>query len=258
MNKFIPAAAALSVLASTAIADATPGATLVNPGFAGNTQYDGWVGLTSGNYTGYGSFPGMSAWPAPIGSNRTSANTFNAAEPGDAGLIKVANGPSGGALLTGSALYFGGFSTNINNFDGTVGVVDSTPVANLKTVAYQVQIAEAWTYDFYNRVLPVLNYNGGAQALVAPTALIIDRTYNGTVQMPGGPQDIFINTYFLQWDLSSIAGPITDISVTFSGVQHAQVYSMRLDQSDIYTPVPTPGALGLFGIGGLTLARRRR
>ncbi|MDX9912178.1 MAG: hypothetical protein RBS39_10130 [Phycisphaerales bacterium] len=267
-------------MAGPAFAQYVPGEALVNPSITGNTQYDGWIGLTSGNYPGYGAFPGSAAWPAPIGSNRTLANTFNSAEPGDAGLIKLGNGTGGGPYPAGQGIYFGGFSAEINNNGGTLAVTDSTPVADLRNVIFQVQIGEAWTFDFFNHEMPTLSFNGGSQQLAATTSLTLEQFYNGTVDMPTGPEDVFINTYLLQWDLSGIAMPITDFSVSFTGVQHAQLYGLQLNQSDVYTrigrvrsplgygvqgdvsaafaAIPAPGALSLVGLGGLVAMRRRR
>lgn len=260
MQFSLSAAVVLSTLAiaGPALADYVPGAGLVNPAITGNTQYDGWIGLTSANYSGYGGFPGSAAWPVPIGSNRTLANTFNRDEPGDAGLLKTANGTGGGPYLAGGSIYFGGFSGDTNNFGGTLAVTDSTPVAGLKNVIFQVQIGEAWTYDFWNHQLPTLSYNGGSQQLAAATSLTVEQFYNGTVTMPTGEEPVYINTYLLQWDLSGIGTPITGFSVSFSGVQHSQLYGLRLDQSDVYTAIPAPGAMALLGIGGLVAMRRRR
>lgn len=246
------------VFAGAAMAEYVPGVALVNPTMTGTTQYDGWIGLTAANYSGFGGFPGTAAWPAPVGSNRTLNNTFSRNEPGDATLNKTANGIGGGPYLAGSSIYFGGFSGDFNNFGGTLAVTDSTPVADLSNVVFQVQIGEAWTYDFYNHVMPVLSYNGGTQQITATTTLTVERFYNGTVDMPTGPEDVFINTYLLQWDLSGVTTPITDFTISFSGVQHAQVYGMRLDQSDVYTPVPAPAVAGVLSLGSVTAMRRRR
>ena len=250
--------ALLASLAGVASAGYTPGVALIDPGLSGNTQYDGWIDLVASNYPGYGGFPGSGAWPAPIGSNRTTGNAFDINEPGDAGLIKTANGNGGGAYPAGGSLYFGGFSSDINNNGGSLAVVDSTPVANLSNVVFQIQIGEAWTFDFLDEALPTLSYNGGAQSLVAGTSLTVEKFHNGTVTMPSGEEDVFINTYLLQWDLSGVVDPITEIQIDFVGVQHAQLYGLQLNQSDVFTLVPAPGAIALLSLGGLVATRRRR
>lgn len=235
------------VLAATAgIAHAA----FIDPALTGNTQYDAWTGLTASNYPGYGSFPGTGAWPAPIVSNTPGS--------ADAYLRKVSNGPGGGPYLAGGSIYFGGFSAEINYEGGTLAVGDTTVVDNLSNVVFQIEIGEAWTYDFHNRQLPVLSFNGGNQQLVANVTLLVDQVHNGTVDMPTGPEDVYINSWLVQWDLSAYAG-ITDFEISFTGVQHAQLYSLRLDQSDVYAAVvPAPAPLALLSLGGLIATRRRR
>lgn len=255
---FASVAAAAAALGSPALADFVPGVAFVEPALTGSTQYDGWIGLTSVNYPGYGGFPGTAPWPGAIGSNRAPDNTFNVDEPGDAGLIKVSNGTGGGPYLGAESIYFGGFSGDINNYGGKLAVTDSTPVAGLSNIVFQVQIAEAWTFDFHDGALPVLSYNGGSQQLAATTSLVVEQFFNGTVEMPTGPEDVFINTHLLQWDLTGIGEPITEFRVEFTGVQHAQVHGARLDQSDTYTIVPAPGAVALLGLGTMAALRRRR
>lgn len=250
--------AAVAGLASSALCQYIPGAAIFDPPLLGVTQYDGWIGLTSANYPGYGAFPGSAPWPAPIGSNRTPANAFNASEPGDADLIRIAGGAGGGPIPQSAAIYFGGFSPTPNTFGGTLGVADGTPVAGLKNVVFQVQIGEAQTHDFFDNNLPTLSYNSGAQHLAPTSDFLIDQYFSGTVQMPTGPEPLYNNTYLLQWDLSTIAAPITDFAIAFSGVQHSQVYGLALHQSDIFTPVPAPGAVAFLGLCGLAFSRRRR
>lgn len=240
------------VLASSASAAFVPGAALFNPPIAGNTQYDGWISMTTANYPGNPGHPGTSAFPA-IGSNRTLSNTFNSTEAGDALLSKTSNGSGGGAYIGSGALHFGGISATPNTFDGTIGVSDATPVANLANIVFQIQISQSFGgFDFFNSVLPVLNYNGGTQNLAATTNFVV--TTDATTLM-GQPS--VITTYALQWDLSSIPS-ITSFSVDFGAVQHVDIYGVRLDQSDSYNLIPVPGAAAMLGMGGLLAARRRR
>lgn len=242
-------------IASGSAAWAAPMA-LIDPQLPGLTQYDEWAAgsLTSSANPGYPGFPGSGAWPGPIGSSAPGS--------GDANLNKIANGTGGGPYPAGSAIYYGGFSADINNNGGTLSVTDVTPVAGLSNLVLQIQIGEAWTYDFWNDVLPTLSYNGGTQDLAADDSHLLEAFFNGTVTMPTGEEAVYINTYLLQWDLSSL-GPIAGVSIKFTGVQHAQLYALRLDQSDEYSPavVPEPGTLtlaGMAGVGLMVACRTRR
>ncbi len=216
----------------------------------GNTQNDRWTNsaLTSGANPGYGTFPGSGNWPAPIQSN----------VGGDATLNKTANGAGGGPYPASGSIYFGGFSGDQNVNGGTLAVTDNSPVANLQTVVFQLEIGEASTHDFYNGVLPTLSYNGGNQMLSADY-ISLSQVFNGTVEMPTGTEPLYINTYGLQWDLSGISETITSFTISFNGVQHAQVYSMQLDQSDTFTQaVPEPSTYALFAVAGAFVCWRLR
>ncbi|OJW21017.1 MAG: hypothetical protein BGO49_30160 [Planctomycetales bacterium 71-10] len=242
-------AAAFALAAPPAQADPIA---LTDPGLPGNTAYSEWARLTAPPYTGYPGFPGSGAWPAPM-----------AAQAGSAGaeLSKVANGTGGGPYPASGSIYFGGFSADVDNNGGTLAVSDSAAIAGLQQVSFQIQIGEAWTYDFWNHALPTLSYNGGSQNLAATTSGLLEQYYNGTVDMPTGPEDVYINTYLLNWDLSGIADPITSFSISFTGVQHAQLYKLRVDESDTVATaaVPEPSSLALLACGGsLALLIRRR
>jgi hypothetical protein len=221
----------------------------IDPGLTGTTQVDGWAGLTAANYPGYPAFPGAGAWPTPIGSNQPGS--------GDAELAKV----SGNATPLGAAIYFGGFSSTPNTPSGILRVGDTSAIANLETVVLQIVIGEAFGYDFFNGVFPALSYNGGSQNLAAGLRVLRSQVQTGTFTNPITMEEepIFTNEYLLQWDLSSL-GAITDFGIQFQGVQHAQLYELRLDQGDAYTLVPEPAtALQLLaGLLGLGLVSRRR
>lgn len=246
-----------AIVTAAGLSQASFGA-LSSPGLTGNTQYDSWYSFSSSNYPGTGSFPGTTMW-SPIASP----------DGGDGLLVKVANGSGGGPYVGSSSIYFGGFSGDANVNGGTLAVTDSTPVSGLQTVAFQVKIGEATTYDFYNDVLPVLTItfaDTSTQTISATYSTITEQLYNGTVTMPTGEEPLYINTYLLLWDLSDVSGTITGISVDFTAVQHAQVYDLRLDQSDadeaasLYAAaVPEPAAVSLLALGaGAMIMRRRR
>lgn len=270
--KLVSSSAAIvtvGLLAAPLFGQYVPGEFIIDPQLPGQTSYDGWLPFwneDNGKWTsslartynpGYPGHPGSDPWPNPITSKQGSAGH-------DAGLMKIADGTDGGAYPGSSSLYFGGFSSVVNNFGGTVSVFDDTPVANLATVVFQIDIGEIWLYDFYdsdndgNVDLPVLNYNGGTQRLEATLAEILGQVQRGTHMTPNGPEPVYINTYLLQWDLTGIAEPITSFSIEFSAVEHAQVYAMRLDQSDTYTPIPEPTMLSAAAGALLLLGRRRR
>lgn len=230
---------------------------------AANSDFDGWANLSGSAYPGYSGFPGTGAWPGPMQSTAGS----------DAALHKIANGAGGGPYPASGSIYFGGFSGDLNYDGGRLAVQDATPLADLQTIAFQIQIGEAWGYDFHNDVLPTLSINGGSE-LAASFNVLTERLYTGTVPMPTGDEDVYMNTYLLVWDLSAdglgITDTVTDFSIAFNGVQHAQLYSLRLDQSDAAivwpaevvdptTPaVPEPATAGLMALGGAAMLLRRR
>lgn len=245
----IRTSALFSVAALAALAGLSQGA-IVDPGLSGTTQSDTWsnASLTAGANPGYPSFPGSAPWPSAIGSSAGA----------DATLSKT----SGSAYPAGTSLYFGGFSATPNASGATLKVADSTPVVGITTVIFQIEIGEAYGYDFYNHVLPTLSYNGGSQNLAATSSALTGQVNAGSFDTPDGTQPLYNNTYLLYWDLSAISGPITDFSISFTGVQHAQLLQMRLDQSTAAlssSPVPEPAAISLLALGaGAALIRRRR
>ncbi|RYG37106.1 PEP-CTERM sorting domain-containing protein [bacterium] len=251
-----------AVLSAAAVAPAQTANGITAPqlvqwsGASQTVQSDFWNDVSGSANPGRGSFPGTGAWSAPIESNIG----------GDAKLSKVSNGTGGGPYAASQSIYFGGFSGDVNNNGGTLAVSDFTPVANLKTVVFQLQMGEAWTYDLWNGAAPVLSYNGGTQSLAATYSDVIAREFTGTVTMPSGEEPIYNNLRGYQWDLSGLSG-ITDFSISFTGVQHAQLYGLRLDQSDLAygTPVgplpqavPEPASMIALSLGAVAFLRRRR
>lgn len=254
---------------TTLVAENTPGNPFYNPGLTGTGSSSSWLNLRAGGSVSIadggtgttavgGSFPGSGAF------------TSIAAQVGDssAQLYKIANGTGGGPYLASASVYHGGFSSAVNNPGGTLGVTIPSPIADLQTLVFQIQIGEAWTYDFYNGVLPVLSYttaSGTVNNVAANFSNIINQISNGTVSMPSGVEPLYTNTYALQWDLSDVVDPISSLNISFQGVQHSQIYGMRLDQgSDSFSginlvsvPEPASAALGLVGAFALVFRRRR-
>lgn len=222
----------------------------------GTSETDGWANINSVNFSGYGGFPGSSAWPAPIGSNFAGS--------GDADLYRVAGSPTGGGpFLSSSSIYFGNFAQVANALGGTLRVSDSTPVANLNTLVFQIQIGEVMGYDFYNPSgAPALKVNGGSTAVSPLYSGVLDRYQSGTFLSPatGNDEPVFVNTWGYQWDVSSF-GPISSFSIDFSGVTHSQVYALQLDQGTAQfnvAMIPEPGVSWMLLSGACwSLVRRR-
>lgn len=226
----------------------------IDPGFTGTTSYDQWGGFNSTSYPGYGGYGSTAAWPAPIGSNIGAS--------GDATLNKVSGygypGTTAGANYIYSSL-FGGQAANTNPAIavGTFSITDTTPVAGLETVMFQIQVS-SWT-SIGNPFpsgspYPLLSYNGGAQNLWSNNLALL---YRGEFSNEYGTG--ITDVWAFQWDLRDIPEEITSFTFTWSVTNHAQQYQMRVDQGSEYVQaVPEPSTLGLFGLGAVGLAFLRR
>ena len=228
----------------------------------GSSAMDGWNSLNTSTFSGYGSFPGNSPWPGPIGSNASGS--------GDATLSRVTGSPTGGGpFLSSSSIYFGNFAQIPNALGGTLQVSDPTPLSNLQTLIFQIQIGEVMGYDFFSPTGgPSLFVTVGGSAATntgsfAPTfSGVIDRYQSGVFTSPatGLDEPVFVNTWGYQWDLSAF-GSISSFTIDFSGVTHSQVYELQLDQSSQFFStalIPEPSGLSLVMAGGaLWMARRR-
>jgi hypothetical protein len=221
----------------------------------GSSGSDAWVNVNSANFSGYGGFPGSSAWPAPIGSNGLSS--------GDAVLNRVAGSPTGGGpFLSSGSIYFGNFAQIPNALGGTLQVTDSTALSDLKTLVFQIQIGEATGYDLYSA--PALKINGGSSIVSPLFSGILNRFQSGTFPSPatGLNEPVYVNTRGYQWDVSSL-GAVTSFSIDFSGVTRSQIYGLQLDQSSsvfstAVIPEPNVGGLILAGACFFLFCRRAR
>lgn len=193
---------------------------------SGVSFFDAWKNLTSANFSGYGSFPGSSPWPSPIGSNTDGS--------GDAVLNRVSGVGGAGPFLSSSSIYFGSFAQIPNALGGTLRISDSSPLAGLRTVLLQIQIGEAVGYDFRQPSgYPVLKINGTTN-VIAPSfpRYLLGHFQSGVFPSPETNQDepVYVNTWIFQWNLAEGVN-VSSLEIDFSCVTHAQVYELQLDQA---------------------------
>jgi len=210
-----------------------PGSIYTPVTLTGSTMSEGWEQLSSSVYPGNGSFPGTAAWVGALGSQVGP-------DAGANGLGKVSNGLAGGPYPASASIYFGGVLNLPNTNGGTLEVEASSTgfLSGTKTVVFHLDIGEAWTYDLYNRTAPVLTVtsSSGTYTVNASYASRYAKVYNGQVLMNGVWEDLYINSRAYQFDLDLVPGTVSGFTVTFTGVQHAQIHGLGLQQStDVYT-----------------------
>jgi hypothetical protein len=222
----------------------------VNFSGIGNTSYSAWSNVNAFNYFGYGSFPGNQSWPAPIEATEGSTT---------ASLNRIAGSPTGGGpFLASESIYFGSFQQVPNALGGTLRVLDTDPLSNLRTLVFQLQIGEATGFDFYRPTgFPKLSINGSVGS-TATFINLVNRYQNGVFPSPKTGQDepVYVNTWAYQWNVNSGNGFET-LNIDFSAVTHAQVYALRLDGTTVLQPnqvIPEPSTLGLLALTGAGFA----
>jgi len=228
----------------------------LDPAFSGVTQYDGWANLNSTNFPGYGGYPGSTPWPSPILANQVDS--------GDGGFNKTSGNGYPLSVASGNYVYVtqpGGGTSDPTVAVGSFAVSDQTPVSGLKNVLFQSLMGGALMMggeyvEFASGIYPVLSYNGGAQNL---TATYYDLLWEGELSADQGDGYGYLRAF--QWDLSGIVDPISSFSISWSNTNHAQIYEMQLNQSDVFTQVvPEPSAflLVVSGMSGILFSTRRR
>lgn len=230
----------LILAASSALLN--PAIALVDPLLAGNAEFEIWTGLTAANNPGYPDFFTFSnPWPSPISPTGVGS-------AGNAGFDKVA----GGGYPAGSSIY--NFVT-----PGTYSVTNDSPLPDLETVTFQLDLGEG---DSFFLADPVLNYNGGTQALGAT----FSKQGVGGIAFTN-PQTGDADTtrlFGFQWDLTSISGGISEYQIVWTTDAHTTTYELRLDSGDSFegnsiTAIPEASAgIGVLGLMGWAGLRRRR
>lgn len=199
----------------------------------GTTAQEGWDGLNSSNYsTGFPTHPTTgNPWP-----NAIAANVAGSA--GSATFNKV----SGGGYFASSSLYDAGLG-------GIYQIADPAPLASISNIILQV---DAGTYV---NVAPVLNYNGGSQALSPDFFTIVNGDYLSGF---GGPPETTSN-HIWQWDTSGLGISSYDISWGSEDNDHLTQYEVNLSTSDEFVQaVPEPSVVLLASLVPFVACLRRR
>jgi len=222
----------------------------------GISDFDAWDDLSISNpqvasaSPAFPGFPGSTAWSEAIDSLLTQGTpvTTDDDPTGDATFNKL----SGNGYPASTSIYASPFPPA-----GTFTVQDTTPVANLEQVIFQIEIGNGsagWL-----AADPTLTVNGGST-----TVPLFDSGTVSSVFDPAGPfGPVTVNTLAYQWDLSSIAGPISDFNVTYTvDGTRTTAYQLQLDQGDTFSAqmIPEPSSILLIVIAlgaGLILKFRR-
>ncbi|MEM1108038.1 MAG: PEP-CTERM sorting domain-containing protein [Planctomycetota bacterium] len=232
-------------------------AAFVDPGLAGNTQFDGWDNLTRTNPQvastttpfPFPDFPGAAPWPAPIESILTGGvqdtDPTNDDPTGDAYFDKT----SGNGYPAGVSIYTSPFGNG-----GAFQVSDDTPVTDIETIIFQIELGGG-SSGFLSGP-PTLTINNGSTVVPLLAEQVIDSVFD-----PNGPfGPLTINTFGYQWDVRGL-GPISDFDIDFDtfGSTSNTIFGLQLDQGSQFAQViPEPASLLMIGLGSLAMFGRFR
>ncbi len=208
----------------------------VSVSLPGNSEQAAWAALNATNYPGAGGgssyFTATAAWPAPIPGN---AGSTSGAE-----FAKV----SGGGYFATTSVYDAGAA-------GVYSLSDASPLADLATIVFQIDSGTTVG------IAPVLNFNGGSQALAADYFTAVSGNHVSSGPTGSNPS---IN-HAWQWDLSGVAGPITSYEIVWGSTtgNHLTHFELNLSAGDSFVQViPEPSAVVMVSLVSLALFRRRR
>jgi len=120
-----------------------------------------------------------------------------------------------------------------NALGGTLAVSETSPVAGLRTILFQIQIGEALGYDFVRPSgYPVLKINNMTNRMVATfNPFLVNSFQSGVFESPEtGDEPIYVNTWVFQWNVTNA---VSSFQIEFSAVTHAQIYALQLDQVSV-------------------------
>ena len=232
-NRYLNNAIRAGVTALLLAAASTPLAAYINIDLPGATEFEGWENLNIATFGG--TYPDAigeanNAWPEPIGSNV-------AGSAGNASFMKL----SGGGYFSSQTIY--SFMT-----PGTFSMTNNAALDGLATVVFQLELVGELSSG------PVLNYNGGSQAL----ASTIELASSGTTATSFGDSTLLL----FQWDLSSISG-ISSYEIVYTGAEHLAQVGLQLNSGNTFAAVPEPSTYaamlgGACLLGTLIVRHRRR
>ncbi|MBK1826812.1 PEP-CTERM sorting domain-containing protein [Haloferula rosea] len=219
------------------IATATLSHAAITVSLPGNQESSGWDQLNNTNTywadNGYTtSYPGATPWPGSIAANMTGSI-------GSATFAKL----SGNGYFAGSSIYDGGGA-------GTYSLSDASPLAGLATVVFQLDVGTPVG------VTPVLNFNGGSQALAADFSTMVAGGYS-TINFTTG-QSFPTSNYAWQWDLTGLAVSSYEIVWGSNTNNHLTQYEVNLTTGDSFAQVVPEPSVALLSLAGLFLSFRRR